>query len=883
MKHDALTRPDVTHAEDASAMPPWHARPVSDVAAILGVHPEAGLRSEAARARLVAVGPNRLSAAGGVAWWDELLEELREPMMLLLLAIGVLYVLWGERTDALIIFVVILATVALEVWNERRAHGAIAALGRLAEPTVAVRRDGQYHEIAAEAVVPGDVLLLEAGRRVVADARLVEAFGLAADESTLTGESVPVDKDINPPVAAGTPLAERRTMALAGTTITRGRGAAVVVATGLQTELGHIAGLMRGVKPPRTPLQRTMRELTRWMVWLALGFSVLVPLLGYVISGQSFKEMVLTGLSLAFATIPEELPLLITAVLALGAYRLARRHAIVKHLRAAETLSAVTVISTDKTGTLTENRMRVSREASEATLSRRRQIEVLCNDAVERGDTFAGDPVDVALVHAAQDAGFDVRGVRRDHPVRQEFTFDAARKLMSVVYSEGGRLQSAVKGAPEAILARSTAHALTTEEQPLTDARRQALLGQAAEMAAEGLRVLALADKVLPDSPVSQSAAESDLTFVGFVGLADPPRAEVPAAIAACHAAGIRTIMVTGDHPLTAQAIARQVGLGGDGRVLTGPELDALTDQALREAVGAVSIYARTTPAHKLRIAGMLQAQGERVAVTGDGVNDAPALAAADIGIAMGETGTDVAREAADIVLADDNFASIEHAVAEGRRLFANLTKAVRYYLAVKIALIGATLLPVLLGVPVPFAPVQIILMELFVDLGAAATFVAERPEADLMQRPPRDPRLPFMNRGMVVSILIAAVGLFAAVTAAYLLTWYDSRDLARAHTVAFATWLVGHVLLALNVRSEREPVVRLGLLTNRVVLVWGASALTVLLLTSLLAPPRAVFKTVPLSGRDWAVILAAALVGTCWLEVRKWLAWRQSGAVSRG
>ena len=373
---------------------------------------------------------------------------------------------------------------------------------------------------------------------------------------------------------------------------------------------------------------------------------------------------------------------------------------------------------------------------------------------------------------------------------------------------------------------------------------------------------------------VENDEAESHLTFIGLVGVADPPRPEVKAAIVACRTAGIRPVLITGDHPFTARVVAAQVGLDGNTRLLTGPQLDALSDEALKEVVGQVSIYARTTPEHKLRIVGALRQRGERVAVTGDGINDAPALAAADIEVAMGETGTDVAREAAAMVLANDNFTTIVNAIKEGRVLFANLKKGVRYYLACKVALVSTTLLAVLLRVPVPFASIQIILMELFMDLAASATFVNEPAEADLMRSPPRNPKANFMDRPMVVSLFTSGAGLFAAVSVAYLVTWYTSGNLVHAQTVAFVSWLLGHLLLAINLRSEREPLLRLGFFSNRLMILWSLAAVVFVLFAILVPGVQGLLKTVSLSGGDWLLIVTVTIVGTCWLEVRKWLCW---------
>jgi Ca2+-transporting ATPase len=491
--------------------------------------------------------------------------------------------------------------------------------------------------------------------------------------------------------------------------------------------------------------------------------------------------------------------------------------------------------------------------------------------------------LEVAVLEAAQDAGVDASTLRKVYSLRDEFTFGSERRLMSVVYdwnvsqpdSQHRTGWAAVKGAPEAVLARSASRWLEGQLQPLNGRQRQAILDEAARMAGQGLRVIACAEKEVVEDHLAQDEVESGLTFVGLVGFHDPPRAEARQSIAACRTAGIRPIMITGDHPLTARAIANQVGMDGHGRIVTGADLDALSDEQLEETVSQDSLYARATPEHKLRIVHALHRLGERVAVTGDGINDAPALVAADIGVAMGETGTDVAREAADIVLADDNFATIVRAVDEGRVLFANLTKGVRYYLTCKVALVSATLLATLMGVPVPFAPVQIILMELFMDLAAAATFVAEPSEGDLMRRPPRDPQAKFMDRAMVTSVLASAVGLFAAVSISYLGALNTGASLTTARTMAFVTWLLGHVFLALNMRSERLPLFKLGVFSNRLMIIWGAAAVAFVLLATLVPAVQTPLRTAPLSGQQWMLVMVASLAGTFWLEVRKVLSRR--------
>jgi Ca2+-transporting ATPase len=447
---------------------------------------------------------------------------------------------------------------------------------------------------------------------------------------------------------------------------------------------------------------------------------------------------------------------------------------------------------------------------------------------------------------------------------------------MSVVTKDSGAYHVWVKGSPESVLAVSAQQKADSGIFSLDEAAKQAILAKVSQMAEQGLRVLAFAEKETPEIPHTEEAAENQLTFLGLVGLLDPPRPEVKAAIREMQQAGIRSIMITGDHPLTARAIAYQVGLNGNGRVVTGTELEALSADELVKLVREVSIYARTTPEQKLHIVQALLSLGERVAVTGDGVNDAPALAMADIGVAMGETGSDVAREAGDIVLADDNYTTIANAVREGRALFTNLKKGVRYYLTIKVALVSVMLLPILLQLPVPFAPIQIILMELFMDLAAAAAFVSEPPEGDLMRMPPRNPKAPFMDRAMITSILTSAAGLFAGVSAAYLLAWYNGANLVTAQTVAFAAWMIGHVLLAFNMRSERQPILQIGPFSNRVMAVWGLVSVAFIVLVTSIPFLQTYLRTTALSLSLWGLILGLVFIGTSWLEVKKLLTFRR-------
>lgn len=869
--------------------PPGHARPVRDVVAALGSDPTTGLRAAEAAKRLRQVGRNELTAARREPWWSEAVEALAEPLQLLLLAVAVLYAILGELEDALTIFAVILAVATIEIVNETRAKRAIASLRTLSAPAATIVRDGQPTAVPVAEVVPGDLVLLQPGERVPADLRLVATVALRVDESSLTGESLPVAKEADIVLPAQTELGDRRNLAFAGTLVTASKGQGIVIATGHATELGRIANLVETAREPRTPLQQHLRQLAGWLVWVAVGFSVLVPLLGVLVAGQPWQEMLLTGLTLAFATIPEELPILITIVLGLGAYQLARQHAIVKRLQAAETLGSVSVVGTDKTGTLTENRMRVVACYTPGASPHRGcgpesgtgpellEIGVLANDALpSRRDGqvhFVGDPTETALLAAAQDAGVDVARLRQATHLLEEYPFDDARKRMSVLCERNGERWVLTKGAPETVLAVSSQVLANGRPEALDAARQQELQAALDQLVGRGLRVLAFAERRLaPDERPGLAAAEWDLCLVGLAGLEDPPRPEAPAAVAALRAAGVRVLMLTGDHPATARAIAAQVGIDA-GRVVIGRELEGTTDAELTRLAGTASVFARIAPEHKLRIVRALQAQGEVVAVTGDGVNDAPALREAAIGVAMGRSGTNVAREAADLVLADDNFATVTTAVRAGRTLYANLRKAVRYYLAAKVALVSASLVAVLAQLPVPFAPVQIILMELFMDVGASTTFVAEPAEGDTMARPPRDPRQPFMDQSMRGGILAGGLSLGAAVLIAYLWAWGQGLGSAAAQTAALASWMVGHLVLAAHMRSERQPLLRTSLLANRPFLLWAAAVVLLLLgMTLPFLQERLHLTDLPLS--TWGVVLAAGLLCPSWWELWKWAHW---------
>jgi len=784
-----------------------------------------GISDEEARARLARVGPNRLFTPAPVRFWAIAWEEIREPMILLLLAVGVFYGLWGSLADALTIFAIIVLLVAAEVVNEFRAKRAIGALQRLSAPKARVRRGGRALTVDVEEVVPGDVLILVPGERIPADATLATAIDVGVDESALTGESAAVEKSVGDAVYAGT-------------VVVTGEGDAEATATGAVTRLGRMAGQLGDVKPPKTPLQLAMKALSAKLVWVALLFSIAIPLIG-IARGGAVRPMILTGLALAFAVIPEEMPIIVTMVLGLGSYRLSRRNFLVKRLRAAETLGNATVLLTDKTGTLTEGRMQVA--AAWPAQSERAVLEA----ALGTVSPGAPDSLEQAVLERAGALGVTrpaggMIGLRH---------LGSGRRSKAVLWRlPDGAARCDLTGAPEEVFARC---------REVPEALRAAL----AQEAAKGRRVVAVATRAIEPARADRPLAELErgLDLVGLLALADPPRAGVKETVAQVAAAGIRTVMVTGDHHATATAIAREVAIPAD-RVLTGDELDRLDDATLSSAVREVSVFARTTPEHKLRLVEALQRNGEVVVVTGDGVNDALALKAADVGVAMGLRGTDVAREAAQAVLGDDSYATLACGVFEGRRFSDNLRKGVNYYLAVKVALVAVFLVPVVFGLPLPFSPIQIILLEMFMDLAASAGFVAEPAEHDVTRRAPR--RTVVVDGPALRALLLKGVLLFAAVMSAYGWATWRGLPIEAVQTIAFGAWIVGHVALAFVSRSDHESLARLGLFSNRVMGVWALAAVAFLLLAVYLPPLREVLRFAEVAPGDLGM---AALLGLLW------------------
>jgi Ca2+-transporting ATPase len=871
--------------KDTPPSPPaWHTRSTGEVLSTLQVDARRGLPGESVRAALERHGGNEIRAGVRRGPGRILLGQFSDFMIIVLIVAAVISGIIGDPQDAAAIVVIVLLNALIGAVQEYRAERAVAALREMAAPEARVRREGRVRTVPATDVVPGDIILLEAGGIVAADLRLLETADLRLDESALTGESEAVEKTTQALTDADLPVADRRNLAFKGTLVAGGRGTGVVVATGMDTELGRIATLLHKDGIPRTPLQR---RLTRFGQRLALAVLVVCAIVfgAGLLRGEPVILMFLTAVTLAVAAIPEALPAVVTISLAFGARTMSRHHALIRRLPAVETLGSVTTICSDKTGTLTENRMRVDAlcadgtraaalpDAASAALPWRLlgRAMALNNDVhPQAGGGAGGDPTEIPLFEAARAAGFDKEALGETLPRLGELPFDAERKCMTTLHRDGDAITAFVKGAPEEVLARCVNRVTAGGSADLDAAE---LLAAAERLAAEGYRVLAYAMRSLPglDGPPDPRTVERELGFLGLVGLIDPPRAEAHAAVARCRSAGITPVMITGDHPGTARAVAVRLGIAQEAdRVLTGRELERLSTEELQTRVAHTRVFARVNPEQKIRIVRSLQARGEFVAMTGDGVNDAPALQRAEIGIAMGRKGTDVAREAADMVLLDDNFATIVAAVAEGRRIFDNIRKFVKYTMTSNAGEIWTLFLAPFLGLPLPLLPIHILWINLVTDGLPGLALTAEPPERDLMTRPPRRPGESLFAHGMWqhmiwVGVLIGGLSIGAQAWA------YHSGD-AHWQTMVFTVLTFAQLVHVLVIRSERESLLTLGLRSNLPLL--GAVTLTVALQLAVIYLPalQSVFRTSPLDGFELLLCFAFAGVVFIAVETEKWL-----------
>ena len=866
----------------------WHSLAVADVTRALDTDPACGLTLAQAATRLSEVGPNAIRegiARGPLAM---LFAQFTDFMILVLIAAAIVAGVVGEPQDAISIVVIVVLNAIIGFAQENRAEKAIVALKKIAAPMARVRRDGMVSDVAAVGLVPGDVVVLEAGSLVPADLRIVEAAQLRTDESALTGESQPVDKIVDA-LPADLPLAERRNMTFKGTLVTQGRGVALVVATGMDTELGRIAALLTSAQTTQTPLQRRLAKLGSRLALVVLAICAVILVAG-LLRGEPLVLMFLTAVSLAVAAIPEALPAVVTVSLALGARKMVQKHALIRRLPAVETLGSVTYICSDKTGTLTRNRMRVEvvfAAGREKKLEAGNAMEgnpwpllfqamALNNDAsFDREGRAVGDPTETALLEAARDAGWDRDALTEALPRVGELPFDSTRKRMSTLHCEAARGEMDtwvvfVKGAPEETLACCSVQ-LGRDGIEVLD--RAAVLATADMLAARGYRVLGFALRRIEmarERPANDEL-ERDLVFLGFAGLIDPVRPEAASAVDECRSAGITPVMITGDHPATAGAIARELGIvDAGGEVVSGPELAQMDDAALAARVRDIRVYARVDPEQKIRIVRALQARGEFVAMTGDGVNDAPALKRADIGVAMGKGGTDVAREAAAMVLLDDNFATIVSAVREGRRIFDNIRKFLKYSMTGNAGTVWTIFLAPLAGLPIPLLPIQILWINLATDGLPGLALANERAEPNVMQRPPRPPNESMFAHGMGQHIVW--VGLAIAAVCVPLQAWAWHAGNSHWQTMIFTVLCFSRLAQCISIRSENHSVFTIGFWSNP--LLMGAVLLTVALhLATIYVPAlNPIFKTEPLDVAELTLCFAVSTIVFFTVEIEKWL-----------
>jgi Ca2+-transporting ATPase len=901
----------------------WYKLEPTEVLSQLGSDTGYGLSEAEAARRLTQYGPNELIERGAKSPWRILWEQFTATMVVILIIAAIIAGALGEFKDTIAIMSIVVLFGLLGFLQEYRAEKAMAALKKLAVPNVRVTRDGQVRETSARDLVPGDIILLEAGNLLPADCRLLESANLRIQEATLTGESEPVEKEITTLAGPDLPLGDRRNMAYMGTVVTYGRGRAVITATGMQTELGHIAGLIQGVAHEQTPLQRRLDQVGKMLALVALAIAGVIFVQGWL-RGEELRLIFLTMVSIAVAIIPEGLPAVVTITLALGAQRMLKRQALIRKLPAVETLGSVTVICSDKTGTLTENRMTMTVidvaghrvdlnedmrhhvpafDQDPASPPQSQPISMrlllaggaLCNDALLKSDNGSGghfhaigDPTEGALVVAAAKFGLWKADLDQALPRVAEAPFDSERKRMTTVHSytraqlpemlqasasllAGTPYVAFTKGSVDGLLEIATHVWVDNQTETLTDSWHSRIEAANMQLAQNGMRVLGVACRSLEALPATGQAGslEQDLTFLGLVGIIDPPRPEVKEAVATCQAAGIRPIMITGDHPLTAQHIARELGIASNGRVLTGQDLAQLSVEELRDVVESVSVYARVSPEHKLKVVQALQDRGHVVAMTGDGVNDAPALKKADIGVAMGITGTDVSKEAADMVLRDDNFATIVAAVEEGRVIYDNLRKFIKFSIAGNIGKVGVMLFGPLLAflVPpemekellVPLLPLQLLWLNLLTDGLLGLGLGVEPAEKNTMRRPPRAPSESIFAHGLGWHIL--RTGLLIAIIALAVGYWYDLTDRAHTQTMIFTTLALAQIWQALGIRSGQDSLFTVGLFSNKPLL--GAAILVFALQLAVLYTPflQEFFQTRALSSLDLGISIAISSI----------------------
>jgi Ca2+-transporting ATPase len=872
-----------------------------DVIALLDSDPANGLAQDFARNRLLDVGRNEIKEAHHQSAILMFMGQFKGAMSIILFAAAIISALTGDIKDTIVIAAVIILNAVMGFVQEYRAEKAISALKKLSEPVAKVIRDGILVEIPSHELVPGDIVRLQAGDVVSSDGRLLEAVNMTIEEATLTGESVPVEKDASWTGEKTTPIADRNSDVYMGTTVTQGRGTYIVSFTGMNTQLGNIAAMIGQTPAKQTPLQKRMAQLG---IYLAIGAVIIciVVFLTGILQGRDVKIILLAAISLAVAAVPESLPAVITISLALGAQRMVKRNALIRKLPAVETLGCVTTICSDKTGTLTQNIMQVDNiytadglmervgdsytgaevKTVEKTATFDRLLEVLslCNDTElrilenQQVETF-GDPTETSLIHASIIAGMDVAGKKTSLPRISEIPFDSARKCMTTIHKDSkDNIMAFTKGALDVILRRCVSEMVNGEVISLTPPRVNEIFNLSEQFAAKGARVMAGAFRPLQAVPedISSDTVENELVFTGFVAISDPERPEAAEAIEKCRLGGINVVMITGDHKLTARAIGSELGIiDSDAAVCVGSELDHMDDAMMNDAVTHCRVFARVSPEHKVRIVTALQSRNEIVAMTGDGVNDAPSLKKADVGVAMGITGTDVSREASDIILTDDNFATIVAAVEEGRTIYDNIRKFVRYTLATNLGEVLTMFIAMVMGMPLPMLAIQILWINLVTDGLPALALGVEPAEGDVMRRPPRPPHESLFARGLLQHIIWVGL-LMSIATLVMFQIELDTKGELYARTMAFYTIAVFQLFHVMAIRRERESAFKTKLSTNWSLTLSVAVTLGLQLVITYVTPIAKIFKNVPISVGDLLLCTAIASSVFFAVEIEKYV-----------
>ena len=906
----------------ASIRTDWHALSSDAVREHLQTDFDNGLPEDEAQARLTQYGPNALREQPRPTFWQRLLSQFQSFVIYILIFAAVLSAVLGDVVEAIVIAAIVILNAILGVIQEGRAEEALAALKKLTSPDTVVMRGGRQKVIPASDVVPGDLVLLEAGNFIPADVRLIETMNLKVDEASLTGESVPVDKRAEVKIDGAASIGDRKNMAYMSTTATYGRGRAIVVSTGMQTEIGKIADMIQSTEEEETPLQQRLDQLGRTLSIAALAICLLVGVVIFAREVSSddmelldaVEESLLTAVALAIAAVPEGLPAIVTINLAIGMHEMIQRNALIRRLPAVETLGSASAICSDKTGTLTQNQMTAVKLyangqeiditgrgykpsgtfhrngtdiniAQQPDLSRLLTGALLASDARlepnRNGDPdgvqMIGDPTEGALVVAAAKADLQRSAVEKQYPRVNEIPFDSARKRMSTIHNtpDGTGYVVFTKGAPEIVLGRCSSILHDGQPVALTDETREQIIAENSEMANQALRVLAVAQRSLTELPeeVTPDGIEQDLTLIGLVAMIDPARPEVKPAIERARHAGIRTIMVTGDYPDTARAIAREIGLLREGgRVVPGAEIEDMPDEDLAAIVDDVDVFARVSPEHKVRIVEAFRARDHVVAMTGDGVNDAPALKRASIGVAMGITGTDVSKETADMVLTDDNYVSIVSAVEQGRAIYSNIRKFVYFLLSCNLAEIAVIFLATLAGAPSPLTPIQLLWLNLLTDGAPALALGVEKGDPDLMDHPPRPVHEPIINRdmrvGMVIQTIVITVATLGAFAIGHSLRPNDDWMLAR--TMAFVTLSSSELLRAYTARSELYALHKIGFFTNKYMQYAIAASIVMLGLVLYVPFLEDIFDAVTLSLEHWAYMIPLIVMPSVVAELTK-------------